>query len=140
VTNLIDNAVRHNIPGGYVRVVTGTRGDRAFLSVVNSGKYIPPAVIDRLFQPFQRFGPRIALSNNGHGIGLAIVHGIVAAHRASITAQPQGDGGLSIDVTFPPALSSPPVRVYRSAGQAISLTQRNEASCTSLTRAATPHP
>ena len=73
VTNLIDNAVRHNIPGGDVRVATATSGGQAVLSVTNSGPVIPPAEVDRLFQPFQRFGPRPARRDGGHGLGLSIV-------------------------------------------------------------------
>jgi signal transduction histidine kinase len=102
--NLIDNAVRHNIPGGDVLVATRTSGGRAVLSVTNSGQVVPPAEIDRLFQPFQRLGPRRARRDNGHGLGLSIVVAIAAAHGAPITPRPRPGGGLAIDVTFP----SPP--------------------------------
>jgi signal transduction histidine kinase len=107
VTNLIDNAVRHNIPGGDIRVTTGTSHAAAIVSVTNSGPVIPPAEVDRLFQPFQRLGPRPA--RDGHGLGLSIVRAIATAHAATITARPRPAGGLAIDVTFPP----PPVRPAR---------------------------
>ncbi|HET9081052.1 MAG TPA: HAMP domain-containing sensor histidine kinase [Trebonia sp.] len=102
VTNLVDNAVRHNVAGGDVRVATGTSDGRAVLSVASSGPVIPAAEVDRLFQPFQRFGPRPARRDGGHGLGLSIVRAIAAAHAAAITAQPRPGGGLAIDVTFPP--------------------------------------
>jgi signal transduction histidine kinase len=102
VSNLIDNAVRHNVPGGDIRISTGTSGDRAVLSVVNSGPVIAPAELDRLFQPFQRLGPRIARRDRGHGLGLSIVHAIAAAHGAAIAASARHGGGLAVDVTFPP--------------------------------------
>ncbi len=101
VSNLIDNAVRHNVPGGEVRAVTTTNGGRAVLSVSSSGVSIPPAEVDRLFQPFQRLGPRPARRDGGHGLGLSIVRAIATAHAATITAQPRPGGGLAIDVTFP---------------------------------------
>jgi signal transduction histidine kinase len=101
VANLIDNAVRHNIPGGDIQITTKTSRAGAVLSVANSGQVIPPAEVDRLFQPFQRLGPRPSC-DGGHGLGLSIVRAIAAAHTASITAQPRPGGGLSIDVTFPP--------------------------------------
>jgi signal transduction histidine kinase len=102
VTNLIGNAVRHNVPGGDIRIAAGTNGGRAVLSVTNSGQVIPSAEIDRLFQPFQRFGPRSARRDGGHGLGLSIVKAIATAHTATITARPRPGGGLAIDITFPP--------------------------------------
>ena len=111
VTNLIDNAVRHNIPGGGVQVTTGTSGGRAVLSVTNSGQAIPPAEVDRLLQPFQRLGPRRARRDGGHGLGLSIVRAIAGAHGAAITLQPRSGGGLVIDVAFP----SPPASQIRGS-------------------------
>jgi signal transduction histidine kinase len=99
--NLIDNAVRHNIPGGDVRVATGTSNGRAVLSVTNSGPVIPPAEVSRLFQPFQRLGPRPARRDGGHGLGLSIVRAIATAHGAAIGARARPGGGLAVDVTFP---------------------------------------
>jgi signal transduction histidine kinase len=108
VTNLIDNAVRHNIPGGDIQIATRTIGDRAVLSVTNPGPVIPAAEVDRLFQPFQRFGPRPARRDGGHGLGLSIVRAIAAAHGATITAKPRPGGGLSIEVAFPPPVLPQP--------------------------------
>jgi signal transduction histidine kinase len=102
VTNLIDNAVRHNIPGGDVQVATGTNGGHAVLSVANSGQVIPPAEVSRLLQPFQRLGPRPASRDGGHGLGLSIVRAIAAAHGAAIEARALPAGGLAVHVTFPP--------------------------------------
>jgi signal transduction histidine kinase len=101
VTNLIDNAVRHNCPGGNIQVTTETRAAGAVLSVTNSGPVIPPAEVDRLFQPFQRFGPRPA--RHGHGLGLSIVRTIATAHGATIRACARPGGGLTVDVTFLPS-------------------------------------
>jgi signal transduction histidine kinase len=102
VTNLVDNAVRHNIPGGDVQVVTGTSRAGAVLSVASSGQVIPAAEVDRLFQPFQRLGPRRARRDGGHGLGLSIVKAIATAHGATITARARPGGGLAIDIAFPP--------------------------------------
>jgi signal transduction histidine kinase len=104
VANLIDNGVRHNIPGGDIRVATTTSHGRAVLSVTNSGPLIPPAEVDRLFQPFQRLGPRPARRDGGHGLGLSIVRAIATAHGAATAARARPGGGLAVDVTFlPPA-------------------------------------
>ena len=101
VANLLDNAVGHNVAGGHVQVSTGVKDGRAVLSVTNTGPLIPPAEVDRLFQPFQRLDPRRANHKNGHGLGLSIVRAIATAHDATITAQPLPDGGLSLSVSFP---------------------------------------
>jgi signal transduction histidine kinase len=105
--NLVDNAVRHNIPGGDIQVSTKASGGAAMLSVSSSGQVIPAAEVDRLFQPFQRLGARPGRRDGGHGLGLSIVQAIAAAHAAIITAQPRPGGGLAIDVSFPPPPGSP---------------------------------
>jgi len=102
VTNLIDNAVRHNVSGGDIQIATRTSRAGAVLSVANGGPVIPAAEVDRLFQPFQRLGPRRARRDGGHGLGLSIVRAIAAAHDGAILARPQPDGGLAIDIAFPP--------------------------------------
>jgi signal transduction histidine kinase len=106
VANLVGNAVRHNVPGGWATVRTGTAGGRAMLRVSNSGPVIPPAEVGRLFEPFQRLGDeRIrrqgGRGGGGHGLGLAIVRAIAAAHDAELTAQARPEGGLDITVSFP---------------------------------------
>jgi signal transduction histidine kinase len=102
VANLLTNAVRHNVADGRVEVVTEVKEGNAVLSVTNTGPLIPPADVDRLFQPFQRLDSRRAHHDNGHGLGLSIVRAIATAHRATISTSPRSDGGLSVSVTFPP--------------------------------------
>jgi signal transduction histidine kinase len=70
------------------------------LSVTNTGQAIPAAEVGRLFQLFQRLGPRPA-RRDSHGLGLSIVRAIATAHAATIAAQPRPGGGLALDVTFP---------------------------------------
>jgi signal transduction histidine kinase len=102
VANLLTNAVRHNVVGGRVEVVTSVNEGKAVLSVTNSGPRIPPAEVDRLFQPFQRLDPRRAHYKDGHGLGLSIVRAIATAHDASTSARSMPDGGLAVSVIFPP--------------------------------------
>jgi signal transduction histidine kinase len=99
--NLIDNALRYNLPGGRVHVNTGTCGSRAVVSVANTGPAIPANAVDRLFRPFQRLAPDRASSGEGLGLGLSIVQAIADAHGVSITARPQPAGGLLVEATFP---------------------------------------
>ena len=106
VANLVDNALRHNVPGGRVTVSTAVTGGGSVLSVSNTGPVIPAAEVDRLFQPFQRLtGERLSgrqlRHEGGYGLGLAIVRAIAEAHRASLTARARPEGGLDVEVTFP---------------------------------------
>jgi signal transduction histidine kinase len=101
VANLIDNAVRHNIPGGRLDVATYTAAGRAVFTVVNTGRVIPTGELTRLFQPFQRFTSDADSVADGVGLGLAIVQAIADAHDATLTAQARICGGLGIDVAFP---------------------------------------
>lgn len=107
--NLIDNALRHNRPGGQVDVVTGTRDCCAILAVANTGPAVPAAAIDRLFQPFQRLTADRTSRGDGLGLGLSIVQAIASAHHATITARPRPEGGLSIEVSFPNPQDGSPV-------------------------------
>ena len=104
VANLLNNAVRHNVTGGYLEVMTGVEEGDAFLSVSNSGPLIPPDEVERLFQPFQRIDPRRAHPRDGHGLGLSIVRAIAIAHHATIDAHPMVGGGLELTVLFPSSL------------------------------------
>jgi len=101
LSNLVDNAVRHNHPGGWVEVVTG-RGDReAVVTVRNSGGLVPPAEVDRLFEPFQRLAPQRLAGAGSTGLGLAIVRSIVEAHGGTVLAAPNAGGGLTVTVALP---------------------------------------
>jgi len=101
VSNLLQNAIRHNVPGGYVRMHVGSREGRAVLRIVNSGPVVPAAEIDRLLAPFQRLAPdRLGHPSGGFGLGLSIVAAVAAAHDATLDIAPGADGGLRIDVGF----------------------------------------
>ena len=100
VTNLIDNAVRHNVPDGWVQVATGTRAGMAFIDVANGGPLIPPELAPSLFEPFRRLSDR-AGSPDGMGLGLSIVRSVALAHRGNATARPRPAGGLEITVSLP---------------------------------------
>ena len=100
ITNLLDNAVQHNVPDGIVELTTGRLRAASQLSVRNTGPIVPKAEVERLFQPFQRLGHDRTGSGDGHGLGLAIVQAIAQAHRALVTAQPRSQGGLDIEISF----------------------------------------
>jgi signal transduction histidine kinase len=100
VANLVDNAVRHNIRGGWISIRTGTGDHQARFEIANSGPVIPEALVPALFEPFRRVEERTSV-RDGTGLGLAIVRSIGTAHGASVDAHSLPDGGLRILVTLP---------------------------------------
>jgi signal transduction histidine kinase len=101
MTNLVGNAIRHNLDGGRVEISTTTTDGQAVMTVSNTGPLVPPDEIDRLFQPFQRLGTQRVSHTSGHGLGLAIVSTIVTAHGATLEPTARPEGGLDIKVSFP---------------------------------------
>jgi signal transduction histidine kinase len=101
VANLIDNAIRHNSAGGRIEVATTTTAATAVLSVVNDGPVVPAEELERLQAPFQRLGAARTSPGDGHGLGLSIVHAIVAAHEAQLNIGARSEGGLVVEVRFP---------------------------------------
>jgi len=105
IANLIDNAIRHNIPSGRIEISTGLAAAGAQFSVRNTGPVIPPVAVDTLFEPFRQHPqPRIH-TGTGHGLGLAIVQAIAHAHHAHAAAHSNPTGGLTVQVTYPVAAS-----------------------------------
>ncbi|MGH2893526.1 MAG: sensor histidine kinase [Solirubrobacteraceae bacterium] len=108
VSNLVDNAIRHNTRGGRVDVSVWSSG-RATLTVSNTGPVVPPEQVERLLQPFQRLSADRTSQRDGLGLGLSIVAAIAHAHDAVLAVRPRPDGGLEIDVHFPDRPAPAPV-------------------------------
>ena len=81
IANLIDNAIRHNLPGGRAEISTTLTTAGAAITVGNTGTLIPPDAVDDLFQPFRQLGTQRIRHGEGHGLGLAIVRAIADAPR-----------------------------------------------------------
>ena len=111
VTNLIQNAIVHNLPGGgTVTVHTESQPDASVLRVENTGRVLPSALVATLTEPFQRGTERIRSDDHaGVGLGLAIVRSIVQAHDGALDLTPRPAGGLVVTVRLPgtPHGSSP---------------------------------
>jgi signal transduction histidine kinase len=112
--NLIDNAIRHNIPGGRVDLQVTTSGSHPTLKITNTGPLIPAGQASRLLQPFQRLSATRPADNDGLGLGLAIVAAIAKAHNATLIINPASHGGLDIAVSFPPAATTITARDQRA--------------------------
>lgn len=135
--NLVENAVRHNLPaGGEIDVSTGTADGRATLVVVNTGPVVPSYEIETIFQPFRRLHhDRVAAARpdpersgardragagRGFGLGLSIVRAVAQAHGGGVHAHPRDGGGLVVTVTLPsPGVAVPaqPARTLPAAAR-----------------------
>ncbi len=115
VSNLRDNAVRHNVPGpdgSWISLRTGLRDGRPTLRISNSGPAIPPDQVAGLFRPFRRLGPdRVRGNDGGQGLGLSIVAAVAAAHGGEVRAWPRPEGGLDVEVNLPSAVEPYPPKI-----------------------------
>ncbi|MFI8193441.1 sensor histidine kinase [Streptomyces sp. NPDC085946] len=102
-TNLVQNAIVHNLPaGGTVTVRTEAHGDTSVLQVENTGRRVPAELLPTLTEPFRRGTERARADEHaGVGLGLAIVHGIVRAHDGTLDLVPRPAGGLLVTVRLP---------------------------------------
>ncbi|MBT2491868.1 HAMP domain-containing histidine kinase [Streptomyces sp. ISL-96] len=100
--NLVQNAVRYNIPeDGWVEVTTEIQHGQALLVVSNTGPVVPAYEIDNLFEPFRRLRTERTGSDKGVGLGLSIARSVARAHGGRIIAEPREGGGLVMRVTLP---------------------------------------
>nr|WP_208407722.1 HAMP domain-containing sensor histidine kinase [Amycolatopsis granulosa] len=100
--NLLENAVRHNVDGGWIEVTTQSGGRWSTLRVRSSGGLVDPAAVGELFEPFRRAGVA-RTARHGAGLGLSIVRAAVEAHDGQVNAEPVVGGGLSVTVRLPAA-------------------------------------
>ncbi|OLT43070.1 two-component sensor histidine kinase [Saccharomonospora sp. CUA-673] len=98
--NLLENAVRHNIDGGWIEVTTSAGERWTALTVRSSGPLLDPATVTELFEPFRRAGVA-RTARSGAGLGLSIVRAAAEAHRGTVHAEPVVGGGLSVTVRVP---------------------------------------
>jgi signal transduction histidine kinase len=98
VANLIDNAVRHNEPGGWLRVTTETEAGRVRLVVENGGLQLDPGRVAQLGQPFQRLVADRTASDRSIGLGLSIVAAITQAEGGTLTIHGRDSGGLRVTI------------------------------------------
>lgn len=100
--NLVQNAVRYNVPdGGWVEVSTELLPGQALLVVSNTGPVVPGYEIDNLFEPFRRLRTERTGSDKGVGLGLSIARSVARAHGGRIIAEPREGGGLVMRVSLP---------------------------------------
>ena len=98
MSNLLDNAIRYNRPGGEVAIILGTRNRTVRLVVEDTGPGIPEAERQRAFERFVRLNPEG--DQEGSGLGLSIVRSIAARLGASLRLGERPGGGLRVELGF----------------------------------------
>jgi signal transduction histidine kinase len=108
IVNLLENAIKYNVPEGQVWVRTGMADGQAYVRVENSGPQVAESDMDTIFEPFRRLRADRVHSARGAGLGLSIVRAVVDAHGGTVQAAPRQGGGLSITLRVPRALLGGP--------------------------------
>jgi len=109
VHNLVENGIRYNTDGGWVRVVTRVGDDRLpRIEVSNAGPVVPPPEVPALFEAFQRLPEQRQVTANGVGLGLSIVRAVATTHGGRATAVARDGGGLVVTVVLPAAPDDDP--------------------------------
>lgn len=103
VVNLVDNAVKHNVPGGWLRVSVTTEAGNAVLRVANGGRVLDADDVARILEPFQQ----AERTGSGYGLGMTIVQSVVRAHGGSVVVEPRPEGGLDVTVRLPASATAP---------------------------------
>ena len=102
VTNLCDNAIRYNRPGGHVELSCGTNADGCpYFCVEDNGIGIPQDSQRRVFERFYRVDKSRSKATGGTGLGLAIVKHIAVLHGARIDLESTVGTGTTIRIIFP---------------------------------------
>jgi signal transduction histidine kinase len=101
VENVIENAINHNQPGGWIHVTSNADSRFASLVVENAGEVLAQDDVDQLAQPFRRLGTDRTGSENGAGLGLSIVAAIAQAHGGKLDLHARSDGGLRASIELP---------------------------------------
>ena len=101
IFNLVENAIKYNVPGGKVQVLLFRREDEVILMVDDTGEGVPPEKLDSIFDRFFRVDEARSGEQSGSGLGLAIVRDAVEKNGGAVRASNRREGGMRFEVSFP---------------------------------------
>ena len=101
IYNLVENAIKYNVPGGNVLIRLSQDEEIVTLSVADSGIGIPETDRLNIFTRFYRVDKARSRASGGSGLGLSIVHDAVIAHNGSIRVGNNKPQGSIFIITFP---------------------------------------
>lgn len=109
--NLLSNAIKFTPRNGQVDILLEQIGDRAQITVRDTGKGINPSFLPHIFESFRQEDASTTRKFGGLGLGLAIVHSLIEAHQGTIWADSQGEGlGATFTIQLP-LLDAEPERI-----------------------------
>jgi signal transduction histidine kinase len=103
LVNLLNNAAKYTEPGGLIELTCSHDSHEVVVSVRDSGRGIPPGQLARIFDPYARAAEARERGITGHGLGLALVQGIVERHGGRVAAHSEGPGQGSVFTLWIPA-------------------------------------
>lgn len=101
IFNLVENAVKYNVPDGKVRIKLRRKNEYVELTVEDTGIGIPDEDLPHIFSRFYRVDKARSREAGGSGLGLSIVYDAVKLHHGSITVEKRKEQGTRFIVTFP---------------------------------------
>jgi len=101
VFNLVENAIKYNVPDGSVTVTVAREENEAVLTVADTGIGIPEKDVPNIFSRFYRVDKARSREAGGSGLGLSIVRDAVILHGGTITVSANEPRGTVFDVRFP---------------------------------------
>jgi signal transduction histidine kinase/FixJ family two-component response regulator len=113
VLNLVSNALKFTFHG-FVAVRLCMQGDEARLDIEDTGIGIDPHEVPRLFERFHRIEGARARSQEGSGIGLALVQGLVELHGGRVSVASQSNQGSTFSVFIPRGAAHLPAERVRA--------------------------
>lgn len=99
--NLVENAIKYNVPGGRVFVSVYSDGEQVLLEIEDTGVGIPEEDLPKVFNRFYRVDKARSRAAGGTGLGLSIVRDTVRRHGGWVTARPRSPMGSVFTVGFP---------------------------------------
>jgi len=101
LANLVGNALAYGAAARARLLPPGQRGQPVRLSIEDAGPGIPPAELERVFQPFHRLEGSRSRETGGTGLGLPIARNILRAHGGDVVLRNRREGGVAAEVTLP---------------------------------------
>lgn len=101
LNNLVENAIKYNVEGGWVRVVLDADHKFFYVKVADSGCGIPEELQENIFERFYRVDKARSRETGGTGLGLAITRNVILMHKGAIKVISKEGEGATFTVRIP---------------------------------------
>lgn len=101
ISNLIENGIKYNVDGGWIRVSLNADHKNLYIKVADSGVGIPENCVEHIFERFYRVDKARSRDTGGTGLGLAISKNIIVMHKGIINVYSEPGKGTTFTVRVP---------------------------------------